>query len=329
MNKLLFTITLGLLLGNSSFAQQRDTIHSQALKNDLVYDTINQSGKHHKHLRDSLRGQYRSRRSDSLRGQYRSHRSDSLRNKYRNHRSDSLGKKNRNHRSDSSFRRKAGISKGNYWQESHQHRNGKRLQHSLNLTAEQQVAVSKINKEFRLKADSLSRNNSMTVESRKAAKQALMADRKKQFISLLTPEQQKKFAELQRQKTTKEKQRVKNVDTTSTATLQNTYWKLSHVNNKPLVTPGNTREIHIMFSSDGKSFKGFAGCNGLGGDYTTGEKQTININAISTQMYCDRMEAENFLTNAIRKANRYSIKGEKLLLFENKKLLASFDSVYF
>jgi heat shock protein HslJ len=116
----------------------------------------------------------------------------------------------------------------------------------------------------------------------------------------------------------------------STASLENTYWKLSEAGNKPVITPVNAKEVHIKFVAEGKRFQGFAGCNTLGGSYGTSGTNNIQILAISTKMACkDRMELENFLTEALSKTNTYKINGEKLFLYHDNILLAKFESVYF
>ena len=35
----------------------------------------------------------------------------------------------------------------------------------------------------------------------------------------------------------------------STATLENTYWRLSEMNGKPLVTPADAKEVHMILTS--------------------------------------------------------------------------------
>lgn len=115
----------------------------------------------------------------------------------------------------------------------------------------------------------------------------------------------------------------------STASLTNTYWKLSMIKSEHVKTPENSREVHIKFVESGKRFLGFAGCNALGGNFALTGSNGIKIDPISTKMFCDRMETENFLTEALTRANRYLVEGEKLFLFDGKKLLVSFDSVYF
>jgi heat shock protein HslJ len=114
-----------------------------------------------------------------------------------------------------------------------------------------------------------------------------------------------------------------------TATLTNTYWKLTQANDRPVTTPDNSRDVHIRFMIDGNRLQGYAGCNGLGGNYVLSGNNGIRISAITTKMYCDRMVTENFLTDAITKADNYRVTGEKLSLYQGKKLLATFDPVYF
>lgn len=116
----------------------------------------------------------------------------------------------------------------------------------------------------------------------------------------------------------------------STANLENTYWKLAQREGKPVITPENAKEVHIVLAKEGdnRSLKGFAGCNSIGGDYTT-EGNKITFTVISTKMFCeDRMDVENFLMAALNSADRYTIKGETLELYQGDKLLAEFESVY-
>lgn len=116
----------------------------------------------------------------------------------------------------------------------------------------------------------------------------------------------------------------------SKASLENTYWKLSEVNGMPVETPPNAKEVHmILVNADGeKRIKGFAGCNGLGGDYTT-DGNKINFSVITTKIFCEeQMETENILTQSLTDANRYEIKGETLELYQDDTFLIKFQSIY-
>jgi heat shock protein HslJ len=112
-------------------------------------------------------------------------------------------------------------------------------------------------------------------------------------------------------------------------TLENTYWKLSEMNGMPVSKLASGKEVHMILTNQGgeKRIKGFAGCNGLGGDYTVdGNKVTFTV--ITTKMYCeDAMSVENFLTQALQEADTYKIEGETLLLSKDDVQLIKFDAV--
>ncbi len=117
----------------------------------------------------------------------------------------------------------------------------------------------------------------------------------------------------------------------STATLENTYWRLAEMNGKPVITPTDAKEVHMILTSidSEKRVKGFAGCNNIGGSFTL-DGNKISFITISTKMFCqDRMEVEDFLTNALSKAETYSITGEELSLYQGETKLITFQSVYF
>lgn len=117
----------------------------------------------------------------------------------------------------------------------------------------------------------------------------------------------------------------------STATLENTYWKLLEVNGKPLTTPADAREVHMILAKEGSDtrVKGFAGCNNMGGSYTV-NGDAIKFTVISTKMMCspDRMEPENFLFSVLNNADHFKIKGERLELYQGETRLTVFESVY-
>src|SRR6187399_3253231 len=83
--------------------------------------------------------------------------------------------------------------------------------------------------------------------------------------------------------------------TTVTANLENTYWKLAEMNGQPVITPTDAREVHMILGADRaeKQIKGFAGCNTIGGSYST-DGSKIKFITISTKMFCqDTQEIEN------------------------------------
>ncbi|MBA4055140.1 MAG: hypothetical protein C0490_10535 [Marivirga sp.] len=114
----------------------------------------------------------------------------------------------------------------------------------------------------------------------------------------------------------------------SVATLENTYWRLSEMNGNPVMTPDSVREAHFILSPQG-NIKGFAGCNSLAGSYTLADKK-IRFIVITTKMMCppEQMEIETFFTKALSSADSYKIDGETLELYEGNTSLAEFKSVY-
>ena len=111
----------------------------------------------------------------------------------------------------------------------------------------------------------------------------------------------------------------------SEPTLVNTYWKLTEAGGKPVETPAQGREVHMILTSE-NNIKGFAGCNGLGGDYTEdGDK--VDFNTMTTRMFCElQMDVENRLTQALTEADRYLINGKTLELYKGEVLLARFEA---
>lgn len=122
----------------------------------------------------------------------------------------------------------------------------------------------------------------------------------------------------------------KTMGAAGTITLENTHWRLSEMNGMPVITPADAKEVHMVLTSANgeKRITGFAGCNGLGGNYTT-DGAKIKFTVITTKMYCqDRMDIENFLTKTLDSANAYLIKGETLELYDGDTFLAKFDAVH-
>ncbi len=55
----------------------------------------------------------------------------------------------------------------------------------------------------------------------------------------------------------------------STASLENTYWRLDEMNGESFVPPTDAKEAHIILTTVNteKRVKGFAGCNNMGGGF--------------------------------------------------------------
>ncbi|MGC1242715.1 MAG: META domain-containing protein [Chryseosolibacter sp.] len=113
------------------------------------------------------------------------------------------------------------------------------------------------------------------------------------------------------------------------ATLENTHWKLVEVGGKPVTTPEGGREVYMELTREGVNgrLNGYAGCNGLGGDYTTAGK-TIRFQPITTRMYCElQMDVETGFTGMLASADHYRIRGNSLELFSAEELLGRFEAI--
>ena len=116
----------------------------------------------------------------------------------------------------------------------------------------------------------------------------------------------------------------------STATLINTYWKLVEIDGKPIKVPSKVRELHFILRADGKTVKGFGGCNQFGGSYKV-EEDKIKFGPIAgTLKFCSEiMDIETSFIKVFSEANNYKIFGEKLELYKDTEIIAKFESVYF
>jgi heat shock protein HslJ len=113
-----------------------------------------------------------------------------------------------------------------------------------------------------------------------------------------------------------------------TTSLENTYWKLTEMDGQPVTTPEGARPVHMILATENgeKRVKGFAGCNGLGGDFTT-EGSKVHFTIITTKMFCEEtMAVENFLTDALNKADNYKINGDTLELYQGSTFLIRFQA---
>ena len=116
----------------------------------------------------------------------------------------------------------------------------------------------------------------------------------------------------------------------STATLRNTYWKLVELNGKPVKVDTKEREAHFILKADGKSVKGFGGCNNFMGSFEAG-KSNIKFGPMAgTMKFCKKtMELETSFMKALAEANNYKIFGETLALYRDDNVIAKLESVYF
>jgi putative lipoprotein len=114
------------------------------------------------------------------------------------------------------------------------------------------------------------------------------------------------------------------------ASLENTYWKLVRLAERPVTAPERQREAHlILHPADGR-VSGSGGCNRLTGSYELeGERLTFGRMA-GTMMACrDGMDTERAFLDALSRVRRARVLGQQLQLFDSEdKSVARFEAVY-
>lgn len=117
-------------------------------------------------------------------------------------------------------------------------------------------------------------------------------------------------------------------DTDAQADLANKKWILRSIGGRS-VSLGNETPF-LNFDAKKGSAGGNTGCNVFGGSYGA-EGSTIKFtDMISTMRACefeDRMSVERGFIDGLRKADRYEIKGGKLILFEGRTRVLEFEGV--
>lgn len=100
-------------------------------------------------------------------------------------------------------------------------------------------------------------------------------------------------------------------------------WVLEQLNTLPNVTiPAKDGPFIVLEKGTGK-INGSGGCNDFFGSVTIAADKLDISNIASTKKFCaDLQELENGYFAALEAANRYTIKGNKLLLFKDNDQLA-------
>jgi uncharacterized lipoprotein YbaY/heat shock protein HslJ len=116
----------------------------------------------------------------------------------------------------------------------------------------------------------------------------------------------------------------------SSAQLQNTYWKLMTLNNTPVESPEGTRELHLVLSSQDLRVKGFAGCNSFMGAYELEGAKITFSRVAGTMMACaGDMSIERRIHEMLGSVAGWKISGETLHLTNAQGIpIATFESRY-
>ena len=107
--------------------------------------------------------------------------------------------------------------------------------------------------------------------------------------------------------------------TQGNVSLVNTYWKLVKLNDKPVQTGLDEKELFIQLLEEESRVSGYSGCNNFSGGYEL-EKDSIKFGMLmSTKKMCiDAMAQEQEFLAALSETVRYAIEGKKLFLYNSE-----------
>ncbi len=110
--------------------------------------------------------------------------------------------------------------------------------------------------------------------------------------------------------------------------LENSYWKLTTLNGKPVVAKPDHREPSLILHPEGMRTEIFGGCNQIAGTYKFDGGNGITFGPMAgTLMACpDDMDTEKNFTAALNEVRSYRVAGTRLeLLDEYHKIVATFE----
>jgi heat shock protein HslJ len=113
----------------------------------------------------------------------------------------------------------------------------------------------------------------------------------------------------------------------TTVPLENTYWKLTHLDGGPITEDFQAKEPHLILDSGTRRAGGSGGCNGFSGNYeVSGDRLELDRMA-STMMAClEGMETERAFLNALGQVSGWRLTGTQLELTDaGGKVLARFE----
>ena len=118
--------------------------------------------------------------------------------------------------------------------------------------------------------------------------------------------------------------------TAPTANLENTYWKLTQIEGKPVTAGEDQREPHLVLHPGEDRVAGSGGCNQFTGGYRIEDESLTFTQVAATRMACAAgMDTEQAFLAALDAVRRWAVTGEHLALYdESGSILLEFDSVY-
>jgi heat shock protein HslJ len=124
---------------------------------------------------------------------------------------------------------------------------------------------------------------------------------------------------------------LRKIDTgSSTASLENTYWRLVRIGTQAVKVAPQQREPYLTLQPQQMRVTGYGGCNQMTGRYSlNGQKLTFSQVA-GTMMACVHgMQEEQAFYKALTSTARWQIVGERLQLYDaSGRSVAQFQSRY-
>lgn len=116
----------------------------------------------------------------------------------------------------------------------------------------------------------------------------------------------------------------------STSSLENTYWRLTHLGDKPIPVIRWAHEPHFILHPDTRRASGAGGCNRFTGSYELKGDQLTFGETAGTMMACmEGMETEKEFFAALKTVRKAKVSGQQLeLLDAEDKPAARFEAVY-
>ncbi len=115
---------------------------------------------------------------------------------------------------------------------------------------------------------------------------------------------------------------------TTTASLENTYWKLTRLGDQPVQVATEQHEPHMILQSKSHRIAGSGGCNRLIGGYDLEGERLVFGQLATTQMACPQgMDTEDAFLAALGRVRTWGILGQHLELYDAvDNLLARFEA---
>jgi len=113
-----------------------------------------------------------------------------------------------------------------------------------------------------------------------------------------------------------------------TASLEETEWKLVELDGKAEAAfSAESDTFNFTLTAEQHSLHGVGACNRFFGNYSVGEDNRLKLDPMGmTRMACPDMELEDKFIQTLFKVDKYSIKGDRLTLYDGSKKLAELQA---